>query len=438
MIQSLNAHVDLNNGISEIESQLQDLHQQLALIKEAEAQGANKHSLYILPSHYEAYHKSQTTMNTAKNELLGIIKDAEKHIEIYSNLSDLYERQQFSQWLMELKMNYNESNMHIFDLVKEFLHNAGKDDVIVQCEQSEQEVSQLSHHLNISIRKCLQLYQEYFSFITQCPKSYLENHKIYLYLRWAKYLLEMKTSESCELIYEQLKDYHELLKVVNSPQAVSVAFNLDALYKENLMQVNKLFDELASIRTKEPNNSLEKIYNSAKVGISTFLGCEKGATGALEFVIASELILLNRNFLKLEIAAQRSGDWLIKLTSRDGDWFLYDLLLHSTRAVEMINNLPLLQDCEDQKFYKVLGGIKIANNVYKALYDLNFNFHTIILPESMKKIQTEEISVLQLIYDLNKIIVEIGISIPEMISQLEKVLTCIHMQIDISVSILLQ
>ncbi|KAJ8915770.1 hypothetical protein NQ315_004582 [Exocentrus adspersus] len=431
LIKCLNTYVELNNEIFEKESQLQDLHQQLALIKEAEAQGTN-HTLYSLPSHYEAYHKSQNAMNIARKDLVSIIEDSEKHIEIYSNLLDLYERQQFSQWLMELKVNYNESNVHIFDLVKEFLHNAGKDDVIVQCEQSEVELSQLSHHLNISIRKCLQLYQEYFSFVTQCPKSYLENHRIYLYLRWAKYLLETKTSESCDFIYKQLKEFHELSKLVNAPQVVTVAFNLDALYKENLMQVNKLFDELANIRTKEPSNSLEKLYNSAKFGISTFLGCEKGATSALEFVIASELILLNRNFLKLEIAAQRSGDWLIKLTSRDGDWFLYDLLLHSTRAVEMINNLPLHEECQDHTFYKVLCGIKIANNVYKALYDLNFNFHTIILPETMKKIQSEELSVLQLIYDLNKIIMDIGISIPEMITQLEKILTCILMQMDVS------
>ncbi|KAJ8977248.1 hypothetical protein NQ317_007425 [Molorchus minor] len=352
LAQGLNEYVELNNTISEIEDHLQDLHQQLALIKEAEAQGAKNHSLYSLPSHYDAYRKSQDAMNNARKDLINIIRDCEKHMELYSSLLNLYEGQQFSQWLIDLKVKSYE-NCSIFDLVKEFLHNAGKDDLIVQCEQSEQET-------------------------------------------------------------------------------ISVAYNLDNLYKDNLMQVNKLFDELTNFRTKDPNSSLEKIYSSAKTGISTFLGCEKGASDALEFVIASELVLLNRNFLTLEIAAQRSGNWLIKLTSRDGDWFLDDLLLHSSRAVEMINNLPPRQTYEDQKFCKITSGIKIANNIYKALYDLNFNFHTIILPESMKKLQAEEVSVLQLIYDINRLILDIGIPIPDIIVQLEKFLTCILMQMDVT------
>ncbi|KAG5885461.1 hypothetical protein JTB14_037042 [Gonioctena quinquepunctata] len=425
--KSLNAYLDLNIQITEMEDDLQDLHQQLALVKEAEAQG-HSHSLYALPSLYDTYHKNQVSVTNAKKDLTSVIEDCERHIEIYSNLLSSYERQQFSQWLMDIKMASNEENMRIFDLVKEFLHNAGKDDVVAKCEQSEQEVYQLSQHLNLVVRKCLQIYQDYFSIVAQCPKSYLDSHRVLLYLKWSKFLLEMNSFKSCDVVYEKIREFIESLKIMN-PNVVAVAFSLDALYKENLMQVNKLFDELATIRTKESSTSLEAVYSSAKAGINTFLNCEKGAIGALEFVIASELILLNRNLLTLEIAAQRSGDWLINLTSRDGDWFLDDLLLHSTRAVEMVSNLPPKQDY-DENFYKILSGIRIASSIYKGLFDLNFNFHTIILPESIKKIHCEEPSVLELITDLNKVIMDVGISIPDMIAQLEKLLTCVLMQMD--------
>ncbi|CAG9824418.1 unnamed protein product [Phaedon cochleariae] len=426
--KSLNAYLELNIRISEIEDDLQDLHHQLALVKEAEAQGIHNHPLYALPSLYDTYHKSQVSLSTARKDLNNVLEDCENHIGIYAGLISSFERQQFSQWLIDLKMNINENNMQIFDLVKDFLHNAGKDDVVAQCEQSEQELYQLSQHMNLAIRKCLQIYQDYFSILSQCPKSYIESHRINLYQKWSKFLMEVNNFNSCDIVYDRIREFIESTKIIN-PHVVNIAFNLEALYKDNLMQVNKLFDELANLRTKEPNNSLEKIYTGAKLGINSFLATEKGAIGAFEFVIASELVLLNRNLLTLEIAAQRSGDWLIKLTSRDGDWFLDDLFLHSTRSVEMISNLPAKQNY-DENFYKILAGIKIASNIYKGLYDLNFNFHTIILPESLKKIQSEEPSVLELINDLNKVVMDIGVSIPDVIAQLEKLLTCVLMQMD--------
>ncbi|CAG9838889.1 unnamed protein product [Diabrotica balteata] len=433
IIKNLNEYLELNGKVAEIEDKLQDLHQQLALIKEAEAQGAHNHSLYSLPSHYDAYHKSQISVNNAKTELRNIIKDSEEHVNVYSKLFILYDTQQFSQWLMDVKINITEDSMRIFDLVKEFLHNAGKNDVITQCERSEQEVFQLLQLLNISVRKCLQIYQDYFLILTQCPKSYLDSHRIYMYIKWSKFLLETHDYASCDVIYEQIREFL-VTSALMHPQIVTVAYSLETFYKDNLMNVNKLFGDLETIRSKDSNETLEKVYNNAKTGINTFINMEKGAVSALEFVIASELVLLNRNLLTLEIAAQRSGDWLIKLTSRDGDWFLDDLLLHSTKAVEMISNLPTLKQTYNESFYKVLSGIKIASNIYKGLYDLNFNFHTIILLETMKKMQAEEPSVIELVNDLNKVVADIGVSIPDMISQLEKLLTCVLMQMDYNVS----
>lgn len=66
VVERLNMCSAVTNDIEEIEDQLQDLHQQLALVKEAEAQGPKKHSLYKLPSLYEAYVKSQDALNIAR------------------------------------------------------------------------------------------------------------------------------------------------------------------------------------------------------------------------------------------------------------------------------------------------------------------------------------------------------------------------------------
>ncbi|XP_076263990.1 serine/threonine-protein kinase Smg1 isoform X2 [Rhynchophorus ferrugineus] len=416
----------LNEEIEKVEDELQDLHQQLALVKEAEAQGPKKHSLFKLPSLYDNYVKSQDAVNTAKKGLCDFIKECNSHSKAFNSIFTSYEKQ-FNQWL---KFAMPDDSMHIFDLVKEFLHNAGKDDVISECEQSEIEVFRLAQSLNCQTRKCIQIAQEYMSLLIQCPKSYLENHRTNLYAEWANYLLETKTTGACDIVFEKIRSFLEI-KSQNNPHILKVALTLDTFYKDTLLQVNKLFDELATIRTKDPPTTLEKLYGNAKLNIVSFLSQEKGAESALKFVLSGALLILNRTFLTLEIAAHRSGDWLIKLTSRDGDWFLDDLLLHSMKAVEVVNNVPLKQDTDDMRFYQIINGIKIAHAIYKGLYDLNFNFHTIILPETMKKIQGDDETVLSMINKLNAVIIQADIPLPEMVTQLEKLLTCVLMHVDV-------
>lgn len=55
----------------------------------------------------------------------------------------------------------------------------------------------------------------------------------------------------------------------------------------------------------------------------------------------------------------------------------------------------------------------------------------------MKKIQADEESVQNMIVDLNRVISESEIPIQDMISDLEKLLTCVLMQVDVHVSIIL-
>lgn len=424
-----NEWLEFHKKITETDDYLQDLHQQMALVKEAEAHGANKHSLYNLPSRYEIYCKTQEAMKTARKDLDRIMSEAENHMTLYLDSLKVIDSSQFTQWINDLKVT--ETDMNVFDLVKEFLQNAGKNDVITQCEQSESDVEQLSKLQNISTQRCMQLLQDYSAIIAQCPRSYIDNHRMCLFLKWCKFMVDTKTVDSCETIYEKFRAFADFS---NAKHAVQFFCSLETLYKEVITQVNKLYEDLTKIRAQDSNVALEKVYSNARSGVSNFLNYEKGATEAFEFVISNELVLLNKSLLTLETAASRSGDLLIKLTSRDGDWFLDELVLNSTRVTEMINNLPLKQN-EDLAFARVINGIRNANNVYKGLHELHFNFHTIILPESMKKIQSEEATVKQMIIDLNNLIKELG-TIPEMIVQLEKILACLFMLMDVGVSFL--
>lgn len=426
----------LNKIVVETEDYLKDLHQQMALVKEAEAHGLNNHPLYTLPSRYESYRKTKEAMNTAMRDLDSLINDCELHLQTYSTAVNAIGGNQFSQWVRELNANVDHESFKVFDLVKEFLQNAGQTSMIEQCEQSENEVLKVVQQQNIVAKKCLQLLQDYNSVLSQCPVSLMEQHRMCLILKWSKYLRESKNLITCDAVYKQFCAFLDMKSSPLVKPIVEFSYGLNVLYNEAATQATKLYEDLSKMRSQETITSLEKLYSNARIGITSFLTREKGAANALEFVIVSELLLLNQNFLTLETAAHRSGDWLIKLTSRDGDWFLDELVLNSNRAVEMINNLPLQQNPkEDAMFMQALNGVRIANNLYRGLQELNFNFHTIILPESMKKIQNEEPSVIQMIADLNVLIMNLGMSIPDLILQLEKILPCILMQMDVSVSV---
>ncbi|KAK9892622.1 hypothetical protein WA026_021000 [Henosepilachna vigintioctopunctata] len=418
--------------ISEQEDALQDLHQQMALVKEAEAHGTNKHPLYTLPARFDAYRNARDALRSAECDLRRLAADCETHLLTYGDCTSALDGQEPLNWLTELRAAFAEDSsgaIDVFDLVKEFLHNAGKDDVVTRCEESETEVSQLTQHHHASIQKCLQLLQEYKTLTSQCPKSYPDTHRACAYLKWTNYMLEHESAVACDLVYE---NFHKFLEALNqSKHAASFAVALDALFKETVTQINKLYEDLSGASDVQ---TLDKLYAAAASGISTFLGCEKNADSAIKFVIASELLVLNRNFLTLETAAHRSGEWLITLTTRDGDWFLDDLVLNSSRAVELINNLPLPCTEDHMLFYQIFNCVRISNNIYKGLQELYFNFHTIILPESMKKLQSEDLSLLQIMSELNKLLLSVGISVPDMIVQMVKILPCLLMQMEISPS----
>lgn len=419
----------------DLEDLLQDLHQQMALIKEAEANDMMNRTLVSLPRRYETYCKDQEVKNLAKQTINTFVAECEHHILKYSEALKSLDESQFSQWLMKLNVKYDQDSGHVFDLVKEFLQNAGQSNMIVQCEQSEIEVGKLAHQQTIGTLKCIELLQEYKVVRSQCPKSYTEKHRTYCFLAWCKCLLSNPDHKTFDLVNHEFKEFVEN-KITAYTQVVSnFAYNMDILYRDIALLIGKLYEEYTKAQTEKP--VLERMYEDAKLSILNFLKKEKGAAKAFEFVVIGELLFMNQNFLQLETAASRSGDWLINLKCRDGDWFLDEIAHHSNKAIELLNYLSLQQavKVENPHFFQVISGLTICNNIYKILQELNYSFHTIILPETMRKIQTEEDNVLLMIKDLNKIICGAGISLPEIISRLEKYLTCLVMEMDTNVSI---
>lgn len=329
---------------------------------------------------------------------------------------------QLGNWLEDLGTGTSIEDHVIFDLVKEFLQNAGQSQMILQCEQSEKELKQLASQQSVYIRNCLDLLSQYSAICSLYPLSILSQHRTVLYHTWANKMLISGTVETCHEIMAQLKTCLDLINPSN-PQVQHVltfSYKMQTILKTSNERFKKTYERMVAEGLPEAANRIEKAYTESRVQITHFLRREKGAERALECVNITALCTLNKRYLIMEGAAKSAGDCLVDLTSREGDWFLDDMRLTSSLIAELITLIPENHKTNnDSKISLVLKCLRSADCIYKGLQDLNYNFQTIILPEAMKTIITEEPSVIQMINEFNEIIILTGISLNDILTQLE-------------------
>lgn len=317
----------------------------------------------------------------------------------------------------------NQQDHVVFDLVKEFLQNAGQSQMIVQCEQSENELMQLATDQAFSISKCLELLSQYSAICNLYPLSILSQHRAVLYHTWASELLATGTVEAC---HEIMARFETSLNPINpnNPQVqqiITFSYQMEAILNESSERYKKAYERTVSQGLPEAGNRIEKAYAESRAQITGFLRREKGAEKAFECVNITALCSLNMRYLMMEGAAKCAGDCLVDLTSREGDWFLDDMRLVSSLIVEFITLIPESHKTNntDPKIALIFKCLRSADCIYKGLQDLNYNFQTIILPEAMKTIITEEPSVMRMISELDEIIILTGIPLGDILAQLE-------------------
>ncbi|KAL5019170.1 hypothetical protein ScPMuIL_004892 [Solemya velum] len=122
----------------------------------------------------------------------------------------------------------------------------------------------------------------------------------------------------------------------------------------------------------------------------------------------------------MEGAAAGAGDRLMDLTSRDGDWFLDELCSMSGNVIQFLHMLKLNTEVGSiDKFPSLHQALTATHSVYISLHELNLNFRTIILPEALKTIQSQDTSVCGALETLEKILSEVGQPLDKLVAQLE-------------------
>ncbi|XP_031845911.1 serine/threonine-protein kinase Smg1 isoform X3 [Nomia melanderi] len=418
----LNCWIDASQVTRQCQELLQDRHQQLALVKEAQAMGRN-HPLYSVTKRYNSFKRARDTHEKAKAALKEKIEDCEKQINMHNLALSAVRGTQLGQWLSELGTSASSEEHVVFDLVKEFLQNAGQSQMIVQCEQSENELTQLATQQSILIRSSLDLLSQYSAICNLYPLSSMSQHRTVLYHGWANKLLNSGNVDACREVMGQFEATFDPIKSTNSQhvqQILTFSYQMQGILNEANERLKKADERMVSEGLPESLGRIEKAYAESRVQIQGFLRREKGGERALECVNITALCALNKRYLMMEGAAKCAGDCLVDLTSREGDWFLDEMRLMSSLIAELVTLIPECHKANnDPKISLVLKCLRGSDYIYKGLQELNYNFHTIILPEAMKTIITEEPTVIRMIGELTEIIVSPGIPLGDILAQLE-------------------
>lgn len=421
--QSAEQWLEENEEFKSVESKLQLCHQQMALIKEIEAYGNNlsNHPLYAISQKYSSYKQAKNAVEDSMKALVKILNDFDTQIESFATTNEVLNGPQLMAWVQEFSGPQEDDETQIFEHIKEFLANAGQSSMISQCEQAETELNQSLKQTNLLVRSCLELLTQYVAVSQYYPQSQTEYHRIMMFRKYLAAALESKSPEVCREVTNQLT------ALVNSDsntgdaqQIVAYNYRLQQINSEATVNLNKCLEKLQQEGGPDAIAVAQEAYMEAKNNISNWVRAEEGAAAALENIVIEMLCNLNRRYLMLENGAQSAGDCLVDLTSMEGEWFLDDMNSLSMQAVELLSLLPLQSaSIDDAALPVAVECVRNANLLLADLVQLNYNFSTIILPEALKKVHSEDPSALLMINELNNVIINSPVPLNDLLTQLE-------------------
>ncbi|CAG9794108.1 unnamed protein product [Diatraea saccharalis] len=408
--------------VASIETKLEECQQQMALIKEIEAFGPNlsSHPLYAISQKYSSYKQAKNAVEDSMKALVKILNDFDTQIEAFAETTEALNGPQLMSWVQEFSGNNDDDEIPIFEYIKEFLTNAGQSSMLTQCEQAEAELNQCTKQTKNLVRSCLELLTQYVAVSQYYPQSHTEYHRIVMFRKYLATALESKSPEVCREVSNQVTALCSETNNADSAQILAYNYRLQAILAEANVNLNKAIERLQLEGGPDALNIAQEAYNEAKTNISNWVRTEEGAAHALECVVVGMLVNLNRRILMLENGAQSAGDCLVDLTSREGEWFLDDMSALSMQAVELLSLLPLqAASAEETALPLAVECVRNANLLLADLVQLNFNFSTIILPEALKKVHSEDPSVLLMITELNTVIINSPVPLNDLLTQLE-------------------
>lgn len=392
-----------------IQQNLQERHSQLSLLKETE--GQPNHSLFTLGFRYSKHIQVLTAKQAVTTALQARIQECDDQISNFQAVMVALKSPDMAKWIREVGMRPKEDVCQVFDLIKEFLQNAGQNQMVQQCVQSEREVGELCCQQTQMTSALLDMLRQYWEICRQYPASSLASHRSSLYKKWCQELLEDMSPTKCQQLIEQIR---QSVATTDETMREAAMFSagLHRHYGEAEAALRRASERAKSL-PPHPGYDLE----------TTRLDSQ-----AVEAVILTALCALNKRFLMMESAATSAGDCLLNLTSREGDWFLEDMVLMASTALNLVPLIPSLsQEGLDSNISTAIKCLQASFAQYSALQEVDTNFTNIILVEAMQGLQCEEPSVLNMVERLESVVTGVAQPLSELSNQLHRHLRFIIM-----------
>ncbi|XP_062590366.1 serine/threonine-protein kinase SMG1-like isoform X1 [Saccostrea cucullata] len=385
-----------------------------------EALGDADHSLFSLHDRYEEYAIVKANRDSVFEVLEKTINEFSHWQKLHKHVIESIQGAAFQKMCADVATPLNLGTTS-FGTVTDFLQGAGQSQIVSQCEQLEAEMVSYLQLQRSHLHRAMDVLHTYATVISQFGTSFADQNRTGYYLLWLQEVFCDFTSERCEDVVSQ---FHELYgKQGFSPAKTQLVLNTEARIQGIITDVNTRLMKLLERRRQENAETeyLEHQIVEQNKSVQTFVR-ENGLSGVSSLMawVISALCALNKRYNQMEGAAAGAGDRLMDLTSRDGDWFLDELCSMSSNIMHYIEILKVNTSVQDlEHFNSLFLALTSTHNVYTALQDLNLNFRSIILPEALKAIQGQNVSVVKALQDLEKLFSDASYPIETVISQLE-------------------
>ncbi|OWF37806.1 serine/threonine-protein kinase SMG1-like [Mizuhopecten yessoensis] len=377
-------------------------------------------TLFSLKDRYDEYMVVKTTRDSVNEVMREKIEEFTHWQELHKHVIQTLQSHCFQ------KMCANVTNppglgAPSFAAATEFLQGAGQNQIVLQCEQLETEMTGYMQLQRSNLHHAIDVLHTYATIVSQFGTTFSEQNRTCHYLCW---LQELKCDFASERCTDIVSEFHDLYgNPVISPAKIQLILNtetkLQAISADINVRIVKLIERRSTEATETSVLELQIEENSKALQCFVQENGSSGCCSLMAWIIAA-LCTLNKRYNQMEGAAAGAGDRLMDLTSRDGDWFLDELCSMSSNIMHYIDMLKINTLVGSLEHFKSLDqALMSTHNVYIALQELNMNFRTIILPEALKAIQGAEPSVCSALEDMERMFAEASHPLETMVSQLE-------------------
>ncbi|XP_048245963.1 serine/threonine-protein kinase SMG1-like isoform X1 [Haliotis rufescens] len=386
-----------------------------------EAQRDAGHALYSLQERYAEYSVVKAAKDSAYKAVEEKINEFSHWQKMHKHCLETMQGSVFQKMCSEVAKPLD-LGAPSFSAATEFLQGAGQSQIVGQCEQLETEMSGHLQQRRSLLHSVFEVLHSYSTIVSQFGAIFADEARTSHYLWWLQELVCDFTTNKCEQITSR---YHDLFGPGSTAPSsktqvvMTTETRLQSIDTETNAKIRKLLDRRSQELVDTP--ILEIQYHESERAIQAFVQ-DSGMCGvtSLICVIVSALCSLNKRYIMMEGAASGAGDRLMDLTSRDGDWFLDELSSMSGNVnmfLDTLKNNTMAGDVEN--FRELHHALTSTHNAYVALQDLNINFRTIILPETLKLIQAQDASLLSLLSHLENMISDLKQPLDALVAQLE-------------------